>query len=139
MLSSPQAAALRDVLTALRRRAPHLSIVVYPAPVQGTGAAAQIAAAIVRASMRAADRNECDVLLLVRGGGSIEDLWAFNSEAVARAVLACPIPVVSGVGHETDFTIADFVADLRAATPTAAAELASPNVAELRRELAIAA
>jgi exodeoxyribonuclease VII large subunit len=121
IVTSPQAAALRDVLTALRRRAPHVNIVLYPAPVQGQFAADKIAEAIMTASRRA----EVDVLLVCRGGGSIEDLWCFNEECVARAIVACRIPVISGVGHETDFTIADFAADMRAATPTAAAELAA--------------
>lgn len=121
IVTSPKAAALRDVLTALRRRAPHVAIVLYPAPVQGEGAADRIAEAIRTASAR----RECDVLIVCRGGGSIEDLWSFNEEVVARAIAACPVPVVSGVGHETDFTIADFAADLRAPTPTAAAELAA--------------
>lgn len=120
IVTSPQAAALRDVLTALKRRAPHVRIVLYPAPVQGQGAADRIADAIQTASRRA----EVDVLIVCRGGGSIEDLWSFNEEAVARAIAAASMPVISGVGHETDFTIADFAADLRAATPTAAAELA---------------
>lgn len=121
IVTSPQAAALRDVLTALRRRVPHVRVVLYPAPVQGQGAAERIAEAIATASRRA----EADVLLVCRGGGSIEDLWSFNEEIVARAIAACSMPVISGVGHETDFTIADFAADLRAATPTAAAELAA--------------
>ena len=121
IVTSPQAAALRDVLTALRRRAPHVNIVLYPAPVQGQFAADKIAEAIMTASRRA----EVDVLLVCRGGGSIEDLWCFNEECVARAIAACSIPVISGVGHETDITIADFAADMRAATPTAAAELAA--------------
>jgi exodeoxyribonuclease VII large subunit len=121
IVTSPQAAALRDVLIALRRRAPHVQIILYPTLVQGQQAAEQIAAAIDSASRRA----ECDVLLVCRGGGSIEDLWCFNDEAVAYAVANCSMPVVSGVGHETDFTICDFAADLRAATPTAAAELAA--------------
>lgn len=121
IVTSPQAAALRDVLTALRRRAPHIAIVLYPTPVQGDGAAEKIALAI----RSAARRGECDLLLLCRGGGSLEDLWSFNDEAVARAIADCDIPVISGVGHETDVTIADFVADLRAPTPTAAAELAA--------------
>jgi exodeoxyribonuclease VII large subunit len=121
IVTSPQAAALRDVLTALRRRVPHVRVVLYPAPVQGQGAAERIAAAIGTASRRA----EVDVLLVCRGGGSIEDLWSFNEEIVARAIAACAMPVIAGVGHETDFTIADFAADLRAATPTAAAELAA--------------
>ena len=121
IVTSPQAAALRDVLTALRRRAPHVRVILYPTPVQGQFAADKIAEAITTASRRA----EADVLLVCRGGGSIEDLWCFNEECVARAIAACSIPVISGVGHETDFTIADFAADMRAATPTAAAELAA--------------
>ena len=123
IVTSPQAAALRDVLTTLRRRAPQAAIVLYPTPVQGEGAAAQIAAAIRCASQR----QECDVLIVCRGGGSLEDLWAFNDEDLARAIRACAIPIVTGVGHETDFTIADFAADRRAPTPTAAAELAAPE------------
>jgi exodeoxyribonuclease VII large subunit len=121
IVTSPQAAALRDVLTALRRRAPHVRVVLYPAPVQGQFSADKIAEAIMTASRRA----EVDVLLVCRGGGSIEDLWSFNEECVARAIAACSIPVIAGVGHETDVTIADFAADMRAATPTAAAELAA--------------
>jgi len=121
IVTSPQAAALRDVLAALRRRAPHLAIVLYPAPVQGADAAAKLVAAIETANARA----EVDVLLLVRGGGSIEDLWAFNDEALARAIGQSRLPVVAGIGHETDMTIADLIADCRAATPTTAAELAT--------------
>jgi exodeoxyribonuclease VII large subunit len=132
VVTSLQAAALRDVLATLRRRAPYLGIVVYPVPVQGEEAPARIAQMLVTAGRRA----EVDVLLLVRGGGSIEDLWAFNDEGVARAIAACPIPVVSGVGHESDFTIADFVADVRAPTPTAAAELVAPERANLLAQLA---
>jgi exodeoxyribonuclease VII large subunit len=131
VVTSLAAAALRDVLTTLARRNPAIPVVVYPAPVQGEGAAERIAQAIGRASRRA----ECDVLLVVRGGGSIEDLWQFNEEAVARAIRASRIPVVVGVGHETDVTIADFAADQRAPTPTAAAELASPARAELAARL----
>ena len=131
IVTSPQAAALHDVLTALARRMPGLPVILYPTPVQGAGAGAQIATAIRTAGARA----ECDVLLVCRGGGSLEDLWAFNDEAVARAIAASPIPVVSGVGHETDFTLADFAADLRAPTPTAAAELASPVRQELLVQL----
>jgi exodeoxyribonuclease VII large subunit len=123
IVTSPQAAALRDVLTTLRRRAPQVAIVLYPTPVQGEGAAAQIAAAIRCASAR----QDCDVLIVCRGGGSLEDLWAFNDEDLARAIRACAIPIVTGVGHETDLTIADFAADVRAPTPTAAAELAAPE------------
>jgi len=132
VVTSLAAAALRDVLTTLARRNPSLAVIVYPVPVQGQGAARQIARMLGRASERA----ECDVLLLVRGGGSIEDLWPFNEEFVARAIRASSIPVVAGVGHETDFTIADFAADARAPTPTAAAELASPSRAELLGRLA---
>ncbi len=123
VVTSLAAAALRDILTTLRRRNPSIKVIVYPVPVQGEGAAAQIAAMLATASRR----SECDVILLARGGGSIEDLWQFNEEAVARAIRACRIPVVAGIGHETDFTIADFAADLRAPTPTAAAESVSPS------------
>ena len=132
VVTSPTAAALRDVLTTLKRRAPHIPVILYPSAVQGNGSVAEIVQAIRTAGTRA----ECDVLILCRGGGSIEDLWSFNEEAVARAMLACPIPIVSGVGHETDFTIADFAADERAPTPTAAAELASPSLEDLRVRLA---
>ncbi|BBB59816.1 exodeoxyribonuclease 7 large subunit [Undibacterium sp. KW1] len=121
IVTSPQAAALRDILTALHRRAPHVNVILYPTPVQGEGAGMKIAQAIASA----AAREECDVLLVCRGGGSMEDLWAFNEEVVARTIVNCPMPVIAGIGHETDFTIADFAADLRAATPTAAAELAA--------------
>ncbi|HSQ72519.1 MAG TPA: exodeoxyribonuclease VII large subunit, partial [Rubrivivax sp.] len=131
IVTSPQAAALHDVLTALSRRMPGLPVILYPPPVHGAGAGAQIATAI----RTAGERAECDVLLVCRGGGSLEDLWAFNDEAVARAIAASPMPVVSGVGHETDFTLADFAADLRAPTPTAAAELASPVRQELLLQL----
>src|ERR1035437_1846955 len=131
IVTSLQAAALRDVLTTLARRNPSIPVIIYPAQVQGEGAAQQLAAAIAAA----AKRKECDVLILCRGGGSIEDLCAFNDEGLARAIYACPIPVVTGIGHETDFTIAEFVADRRAATPTAAAELASPARAELIADL----
>lgn len=122
IVTSPQAAALRDVMTTLRRRAPHVSVTLYPTAVQGEGASLQIADAV---SLAARDGN--DVVILCRGGGSIEDLWAFNEEVVARAIRAAVVPVVSGIGHETDFTLADFAADLRAPTPTAAAELAAPD------------
>jgi exodeoxyribonuclease VII large subunit len=127
ILTSLQAAALRDVLTTLRRRNPSIPVIVYPVPVQGEGAAARIAQMLATANAR----DECDVLLLVRGGGSIEDLWQFNEEVVARAIRASSIPVVVGVGHETDVTIADFAADRRAPTPTAAAEMVSPSRDEL--------
>lgn len=119
VITSLAAAALRDVLTAMARRAPHVPVIIYPAPVQGADAALQLRKALAQAN----ERQEVDTLLLVRGGGSLEDLWSFNDEALARDIASSLIPVVSGVGHETDFTIADFVADLRAPTPTAAAEL----------------
>ncbi len=131
IITSPQAAALRDVLTTLRLRLPSVPVVLYPTPVQGTGSAEKIAAAIQLANRRA----ECDVLIVCRGGGSIEDLWAFNEEVVARAIAASEIPIVSGVGHETDFTIADFVADERAPTPTAAAQRVTPDRHALLRGL----
>jgi len=132
VVTSPDAAALRDVLTTLRRRMPSIPVIIYPTPVQGKTAAPLIASAIKQANKRA----ECDVLIVCRGGGSIEDLWPFNEEIVARAIADCTMPVISGVGHETDFTISDFVADVRAATPTAAAELATPNAQQLRGQLA---
>jgi len=131
IVSSPKAAALRDVLTTLKRRMPGLPVIIYTTPVQGEGAAPRIAAAIARANAH----KMCDVLLLCRGGGSIEDLWSFNEEVVARSIVASAIPVVTGIGHETDFTIADFAADARAPTPTAAAALASPACDELSRQL----
>jgi exodeoxyribonuclease VII large subunit len=132
VVTSLQAAALRDVLTCLARRAPYVTIVVYPVPVQGGGAAPRIVAMLDAVGARA----EVDVVLLVRGGGSIEDLWAFNDEAVARAIRACALPVVVGVGHESDITIADFAADVRAPTPTAAAELVAPARDALLAEIA---
>lgn len=132
VVTSLAAAALRDVLTTLRRRNPSIPVIVYPAPVQGEGAAAKLAQALAAANARA----ECDVLLLVRGGGSIEDLWQFNEEVLARAIRASGIPVVVGVGHETDVTIADFAADERTPTPTAAAELVSPSLQALLSRLA---
>jgi exodeoxyribonuclease VII large subunit len=135
VVTSPKAAALRDVLTTLARRMPNIRVVLYPTPVQGEGAGEKIAQAIRAASARL----EVDVLIVCRGGGSMEDLWAFNEEIVARAIVDCAMPVVSGVGHETDFTIADFVADARAPTPTAAAELVSPNRAELLARLRVLA
>ena len=126
VVTSLGAAALADVLTALQRRAPHVRVVVYPSLVQG----AEAPAALVQAMQLAVQRAEVDTLLLVRGGGSLEDLWAFNDERVVRAVASSPIPVVCGVGHETDFSLADLAADLRAPTPTAAAELAAPAQAD---------
>lgn len=132
IVTSLAAAALRDVVSTLKRRAPEIPVIVYPTAVQGAGSEFQIAQAIQTASARA----EADVLIVCRGGGSIEDLWAFNEEPVVRAIEACEIPVVSGVGHETDFTLADFVADVRAPTPTGAAELVSPNRLESLHKLA---
>jgi len=123
IVTSPHAAALRDVLATLLRRLPGMPVIVYPTPVQGSVAVSSIVAAIATANTRA----EVDVLIVCRGGGSIEDLWAFNEEVVARAILQSRIPIVSGVGHETDFTICDFVADMRAPTPTAAATLVVPD------------
>ena len=123
VVTSPGGAAIRDVLSVLGRRFPAIPVLVYPVPVQGMEAGREIAAML----RRAGDRRDCDVLILTRGGGSLEDLWAFNEEVVARAIHDCPVPVISAVGHEIDFTIADFVADQRAATPSAAAELASPD------------
>ncbi len=131
IVTSPQAAALKDVLSTLARRAPHIPIVIYPTLVQGPDAPAGIIAAL-----KAAEKEKAvDVILLVRGGGSIEDLWAFNDEQLACAITQSPIPIVSGVGHETDVTIADFVADLRAPTPTGAAELAAPRRDQMLQEL----
>jgi exodeoxyribonuclease VII large subunit len=123
VITSLGAAALRDVLTALARRAPHIPVIIYPSPVQGADAAIQLRRALAHANAR----QEVDTVLLVRGGGSLEDLWSFNDEALARDIASSLIPVISGVGHETDFTITDFVADLRAPTPTAAAEMACPT------------
>jgi exodeoxyribonuclease VII large subunit len=131
IVTSPRGAAVRDIIRILRRRFPNLHLIVYPVRVQGDGAAAEIAAALKYFNRR----QSVDVILLARGGGSIEDLWAFNEESVARAIAACTIPVVSGVGHETDFTIADFVADVRASTPSAAAEIVVRSRQEFQRHL----
>ncbi len=131
VITSASGAAVRDVLRVLRRRFPAIPVVVYPVPVQGEQAVGTIAAMLERAGRR----SECDVLLLVRGGGSLEDLWAFNEEAVARAIAASPIPVVTGVGHEVDVTIADFAADQRCPTPSAAAEVVTPDAESLARRV----
>jgi exodeoxyribonuclease VII large subunit len=123
VITSPTGAAIRDILHILARRFPAAAVLIYPVPVQGAAAAPAISAALDLASARA----ECDVLILSRGGGSLEDLWAFNDERVARAIHRCALPVVTGIGHEIDFTIADFVADVRAPTPSGAAELVVPD------------
>ena len=129
IITSPSGAAVRDILTVLKRRFPLVPVVIYPSAVQGDAAAGELVAAIEAA----ARRDECDVLILSRGGGSLEDLWPFNEEVVARAIGDCPIPTVSAVGHEVDYTIADYVADLRAPTPSGAAELVVPDQDEWRR------
>lgn len=129
VVTSPSGAAIRDILSVLKRRFPAVPIIIYPTAVQGVAAANQIVAALHAAERRA----ECDVLIITRGGGSLEDLWPFNEEAVARVISDCPIPVVSAIGHEIDFTISDFVADLRAPTPSGAAELVVPDQAEWLR------
>ncbi len=131
VVTSATGAALRDVLIALRRRFPAIPVLIYPTSVQGSAAAAEIVAALDTANRR----QDCDLLILTRGGGSLEDLWPFNEEIVARAIAASTLPVIVGVGHETDFTIADFVADMRAPTPSQAAELAVPVQAEIERRL----
>jgi len=132
VITSATGAAIRDILTVLKRRFPCVSVVIYPSLVQGEMAAP----AIVKAIQIANQRRECDVLIVARGGGSLEDLWPFNEEIVAHAIYASQIPIISGVGHEVDFTIADFVADKRAPTPSAAAEIATPDSAELLQMLA---
>ena len=131
LVTSPSGAAVRDIVSVLRRRFPAIPVMIYPTAVQGEFAAPQIVAAI----RTAVERKECDVLIVGRGGGSLEDMWPFNEEIVARAIAACPIPVISAVGHEIDFTIADFVADLRAPTPSGAAELVVPDQSEWLRQL----
>ncbi|MFQ5757865.1 MAG: exodeoxyribonuclease VII large subunit [Acidiferrobacterales bacterium] len=128
LITSPSGAVVHDIVITLRRRFPAIPVLLYPIPVQGEDVAPRIAAAIRLASQR----QDCDALILARGGGSLEDLWAFNEEPVARALFECRIPIVCGVGHETDVTIADLVADVRAPTPTAAAELLSPDQREWR-------
>lgn len=138
VVTSPTGAAIRDMLNVLERRAPWVRVIIHPARVQGEGAAEEIAAGVAAFDqMEAANRP--DLVIVARGGGSIEDLWAFNEEEVARAIAACSIPVMSGVGHEIDFTIADFVADRREPTPSAAAENATPDGATVRRHLEILA
>lgn len=136
VVTSPRGAALRDITKALARRFPAIDVVLFPTRVQGDGAAAEIVAAIQLMNRAAPAVDGIDVAIVGRGGGALEDLWPFNEEIVARAIVASAVPVVSAVGHEVDFTIADFVADLRAATPTAAAELTSPDQRELRESLA---
>jgi len=123
VITSPSGAAVRDILSVLARRFPAVPVVIYPAAVQGDAAPGELISALASA----VDRNECDVLILSRGGGSLEDLWAFNDEQLARAIAACPLPIISAVGHEIDFTIADFVADIRAPTPSGAAEIVVPS------------
>jgi len=130
IVTSPQAAALHDVLITLARRAPHLAITLFPTPVQGVSAAQQIVTAL-----EAAAASDCEVILLCRGGGSLEDLWSFNEEIVVRAIRGSKLPIISGIGHETDFTLADFAADLRAPTPTSAAEQICPDAAMLLNRL----
>jgi exodeoxyribonuclease VII large subunit len=129
VVTSPAGAALRDILNVIRRRCPLVEVILAPTPVQGDDAPPQIVAAL-----QAVCAFDPQVIIVARGGGAIEDLWCFNNEAVARAIAACPVPVISGVGHETDFTIADFAADQRAPTPSAAAELCTPDQAQLRAE-----
>jgi len=135
IITSPSGAAVRDVLSILQRRFPAVPVVIYPAAVQGDAAPAELIGALESA----VSRNECDVLILSRGGGSLEDLWAFNDEVLARKIVDCPIPIISAVGHEVDFTIADFVADVRAATPSAAAEIVVPSQTEWIRHIAVLA
>ena len=132
VITSPTGAAIRDILTVLGRRFPSVPVVIYPAAVQGDAAPGEL----VEAIETAVRRDECDVLIIGRGGGSLEDLWAFNDEQLARAIAACPLPVVSAVGHEVDFTIADFVADVRAPTPSGAAEIVVPNQREWQHRIA---
>ena len=135
VITSPTGAAIRDVISVLGRRFPAVPVVVYPAAVQGDAAPGELVAAL----QTAIARNECDVLIIGRGGGSLEDLWAFNDETLARAIADCPIPVVSAVGHEVDFTIADFVADVRAPTPSGAAEIVVPDQHDWLRRIGVLA
>jgi exodeoxyribonuclease VII large subunit len=133
VITSPTGAAIRDILNILRRRFAAVPILIYPVPVQGAHAAEQIAAAIALASAR----QDCDVLILARGGGSLEDLWSFNEEIVARAIYECRVPIITGIGHEVDFSIADLVADVRAPTPSGAAELVVPDAQQWVRAIAL--
>jgi len=135
IVTSPTGAAIRDMLNVLRRRAPWLQILINPVRVQGTGAAQEIAVAIRELAVPNVNWHPLDLIVVTRGGGSIEDLWEFNEEIVARAIFHSAVPIVSAVGHEIDFTICDFVADLRAATPSAAAELIVPDVIDLQRQI----
>src|SRR6201997_4342146 len=135
IITSPSGAAIRDMLNVLRRRAPWLQILINPVRVQGAGAAQEIAVAIRELAMPNVNWQPLDLIVVTRGGGSIEDLWEFNEEIVARAIFNSPVPIVSAVGHEIDFTICDFVADLRAPTPSAAAELIVPDIIDLRRRI----
>ena len=132
VITSPSGAAIRDVLSVLGRRFPAIPVVIYPAAVQGDAAPAEL----IDALSRAVGRDECDVLILCRGGGSLEDLWAFNDEQLARFIADCPLPIISAVGHEVDFTISDFVADVRAPTPSGAAEIIVPNQNDWLRQIA---
>ncbi len=132
VITSPSGAAIRDILSVLGRRFPAVPVVIYPAAVQGDAAPNEL----VEALQTAVRRDECDVLIIGRGGGSLEDLWAFNDEQLARAIAACPLPIISAVGHEVDFTIADFVADVRAPTPSGAAEIVVPNQHDWERRIA---
>ncbi|MCH7882057.1 MAG: exodeoxyribonuclease VII large subunit [Proteobacteria bacterium] len=131
IITSPTGAAIRDVLSVIRRRAPHIPVLIFPTMVQGEGAAAQL----IEALQSARREGGCDVILMVRGGGSLEDLWCFNDEALARVIAAYPIPVVTGIGHEIDFTIADFTADLRTPTPSVAAETVTPDRFEMMQTI----
>ena len=131
IITSPTGAAIRDILSILGRRFPAVPVVIYPAAVQGDAAPGELVAALATA----VQRGECDVLIMSRGGGSLEDLWAFNDEQLARAISDCPLPIISAVGHEVDFTIADFVADVRAPTPSGAAEIIVPNQADWLRQI----
>ncbi len=135
VITSPSGAAVRDIITVLGRRFPAIPVVVYPAAVQGEAAPGELIAAL----QTAVSRDECDVLIIGRGGGSLEDLWAFNDERLARAMAECPIPIVSAVGHEVDFTIADFVADVRAPTPSGAAEIVVPDRHDWLRRISVLA